>query len=244
MERGLLPSRSESNPVAWLLRLSYDAETLKNQAPYAIWFYLLLPLLVWAWLRVPRLRVIGAIALLYLLLFAAFDARFLLPSAAIFSLIGGIGLASLPRRFMDRFALPIALLLLLPGLYWTARQFRSRGLFPATAESRSRYLSRFVPGFSQLELLNRRHGGRYTVYAIGMDQAHYFADGRMVGDRIGPYRDSLVMGSGGHAAASRMQALGAQYLLVNAGWALDPELRSHLQVVAADGRAELYVLFR
>src|SRR4029078_4520513 len=84
MERALLPSHIESNPVAWLLRLSYDADTLKNQAPYAISFYLLPPLLVWAWLRIPRLRVVGAIAFLYLLLFAAFDARFFLPSAAIF----------------------------------------------------------------------------------------------------------------------------------------------------------------
>lgn len=236
MEKGLLPSRIESNPVAWLLRISYDAETLHQQAPYAIWFYLLLPLLVWAWFRIPRLRVIGAIATGYLILFAPFDPRFFVPSAAIFSLIGGIGLASFPRRFIERFTLPIALLLLLPGLYWTARQFRHRGLFPVTEESRSSYLSRVVPGYSQLELLNRRHGDRYTVYAIGMDQAHYFADGRMVGDRIGPYRYSL------HPTARSMRALGAQYLLVNAEWALDPELRSHLQVVTTDRRAELYLL--
>ena len=225
-----------SNPVTWLLRLSHDAETLHQQAPYAIWFYLLLPLLVWAWFRIPRLRVIGAIAAGYLICFAPFDPRFFVPSAAIFSLIGGIGLACLPRRFLDRFTLPIALLLLLPGLYWTARQFRHRGLFPVTEESRSRYLSPLVPGYSQLELLNRRHGDRYTVYAIGMDQAHYFADGRMVGDRIGPYRYSL------HPTAHSMRALGAQYLLVNAEWALDPELRSHLQVVTTDRRAELYLL--
>jgi hypothetical protein len=190
--------------------------------------------------------VIGAIAVGYLLLFAPFDPRFLLPSSAIFSLIGGIGLACFPRRFMDRFTLPIALLLLAPGLYWTALQFRHRGLFPVTAESRSRYLSGLVPGYSQLEFLNRRHGERYTVYAIGMDQAHYFADGRMVGDRIGPYRYSLMTSSGGHAAARNMRALGAQYLLVNAGSSpelmSDPEFRSHLQVVMTDRRAELYLL--
>ena len=239
---------SPPNPVSWLRRLSYDAETLHQQVPYAIWFYLLLPLLVWAWFRIPRLRVIGAIAAGYLTVFASFDPRFFLPSAAIFSLIGGIGLACFPRRFLDRFTLPIALLLLLPALYWTARQLRAHGLFPVTEESRSRYLSRRVPGYSQLELLNRRHGDRYTVYAIGMDQAHYFADGRMVGDRIGPYRYSRVTRSGGHDAARRMQALGAQYLLVNAGLVPelmnDPEFRSHLQVVMTDQRAELYRLVK
>jgi len=237
---------SPPNPISWLGRLGYDAETLKKQVPYSIWFVLLLPLLAWAWLRIPRLRVIGAIAVGYLTLFAPFDPRFFVPSAAIFSLIGGIGLACFPRRFMDRFTLPIALLLLTPGLYWTARQFGRRGLFPVTEESRSRYLSRLVPGYSQLELLNRLHGDRYTVYAIEMDQAHYFADGRMVGDRIGPYRYSLVTSSGGHEAARRMRAMGAQYLLLSPGsipeLMSDPELRSHLQVVTTDRRAELYFL--
>jgi hypothetical protein len=250
--QALLLSRIEEwrsnppNPVAWLQHLSYDTETLKSQVPYAIWFYLLLPLLVWAWFRIPRLRVIGAIAVGYLTLCAPFDPRFLLPSSAIFSLIGGIGLASLPRRFLDRFTLPIALLLLTPGLYWTVRQFRRHGPFPVTAESRSRYLSQRVPGYRQLELLNRRHGERYTVYAIEMDQAHYFADGRMLGDRIGPYRYSLVTSAGGHAAARSMRAMGAQYLLLNPGFCpelmSDPPFRSHLRVVMTDRRAELYLL--
>jgi hypothetical protein len=237
---------SPPNPVSWLHRLTYDSETLKNQVPYAISISLLLPLSVWAWWRIPRLRAIGAIAAGYLLLFAPFDPRFLLPSSAIFSLLGGIGLSCFPRRFTDRFTLPIALLLLAPGLDWTARQLRYRGLFPVTAESRSRYLSPRVPGYSQLELLNRRHGDRYTVYAMGMDQAHYFADGRMIGDHIGPYRNSLVTSLRGHAAARRMRAMGAQYLLLNAGsipeLMRDPELRSHLQVVTTDRRAELYFL--
>jgi hypothetical protein len=223
------------NPVSWLRRLTYDPETLKNDVPYSLSIYLFLPLLAWAWWRVPRVRVISAIAIGYALLFAPFDLRFLLPVCAMLSLVGGMGLASLPRRL----ALPITLLLLLSGVYWTARQvFRYRGLFPATAEGRSHYLSQRVPGYSQLELLNRRHGDRYTVYAIGMDQAHYFADGRMVGDRIGPYRYSL------HTTARSMRALGAQYLLANAEWALDPELRSHLQVVMTDRRAELYSLLK
>lgn len=237
---------SPPNPVTWLWRLSYDAETLQQQVPYSIWFVLLLPLLVWAWLRIPRLRAIGAIAVAYLTLFAPFDPRFFLPSSAIFSLIGGIGLACFPRRFIDRFALPIAFLLLTPGLYWMAREFRLRGLFPVTEESRGRYLSPLVPGYNQLQLLNRLHGDRYTVYAIGMDQAHYFADGRMVGDFNGPYRYSLVTSSGGHGAARGMRAMGAQYLLLRAGSVpqlmSDPEFRSHLRVVATDPRAELYLL--
>lgn len=250
--RALLLSRVEEwqsdppNPVSWLLGLDYDVETRLGQAPYSFWFPLLLPLLVWAWLRIPRLRVIGAIAVGYLTLFAPFDPRFFLPPAAIFSLIGGIGLACFPRRFPDRFTLPIVFLLLLPGLYWRVPQFRERGPFPVTAESRSRYLTTVMPGYSQLELLNRRHGDRYTVYAVGMDQARYFADGRMVGDLNGPYRYSLVTSSGGHDAARRMRALGAQHLLVAVGaipeLMSDPEFRSHLQLVMTDGRAELYLL--
>jgi hypothetical protein len=250
--QALLMSRIEKwrssppNPVTWLLRLSYDENARRHQLPYTPWFYLLLPLLVWACFRIPRLRVIGAIAVGYLTLFSPFDPRFFLPSAAIFSLVGGVGLACFPRRFMDRFTLPIALLLLAPTMYWTAGEFRRRGLFPVTEESRSRYLSDFVPGYSQVELLNRLHGDRYTVYTIGMDQAHYFPEGRMVGDRIGPYRNSLVTASGGHSAARSMQALGAQYLLRKTGsmpeLMSDPEFLSHLQVVTKDERAELYLL--
>ncbi len=216
---------SPPNPISWLRRLTYDPKTLMNEVPYSPAIYLLVPLVAWVWWRVPRLRAISAIALGYCLLFAPFDLRFFLPACAIFSFIGGIGLGFLPRRF----ALPLALVLLLPGLYWTARQlFHHRAPFPVTAEARRDYLSRSVPGYSQLELLNRRHGERYTVYAIGMDQAHYFADGRMVGDRIGPYRYEL------HTTADSMRALGAQYLLVNAEWPLP--------VVATDQRATLYLL--
>jgi hypothetical protein len=224
---------SPPNPISWLRRLTYDPATLMNEVPYSMAIYLLLPLFVWVWWRVPRLRVISAIAAGYILLFAPFDLRFLLPAFALLSLIGGVGLAGLPRRLV----LPIALLLLLPGLYWTARMlFHHRVPFPATAESRRDYLSRRLPGYSQLELLNRRHGDRYTVYAIAMDPARFYADGRMMGDRIGPYRYSL------HTTASSMRALGAQYLLVNAEWPLDPELRSQLQVISTDQRATLYRL--
>ncbi|HJQ40239.1 MAG TPA: hypothetical protein VKB93_24100 [Thermoanaerobaculia bacterium] len=204
-----------------LRRLTYDP----NGVPYSMSIYLLLPLFAWVWWRAPRLRVISAIAAGYLLLFAQFDPRFLLPAFAILSLIGGIGLGFLPRRF----TLPIALLLLLPALYWTARQlFHHRVLFPVTAEARRDYLSRRLPGYSQLELLNRLHGDRYTVYAIAMDPVRFYADGRMVGDRIGPYRYEL------HTTARSMRALGAEYLLVNAEWPLP--------VVSKDPRATLYRL--
>src|ERR1051325_2170475 len=171
------------NPLLWLLRLSYDRQTLQAQAPYSIACFLLLPVILWALVRIPRLRVIGIIAIVYIVLFARFDPRFFFPSSAILALCAGIGL----HHLVQRWTLPVTLLLLLPSVLWSAYQFRQRGLFPATASSRDAYLAERIPGYREVAWLNQTRGDRYTVYAIAMDPLHYFADGRMVGDRIAPH---------------------------------------------------------
>lgn len=233
------------NPLLWLLRLSYDRETLHGQPPYSPACFLLFPVMLWVLWRVPRLRVIGVIAIGYAALVARFDPRFLFPSCALLALCAGIGLDQLGRRWMARLTLPAAVLLLLPSLVWIAVQFRGRGLFPATASARDAYLATRVAGYAEVDLLNQKHGDRYTVYAIAMDPLHYFADGRMVGDRIGPYRHELVASKRG---AEAVRAMRADYLLLRSGampeWFSDPAFRAHVRLLRDDGRVALYQLIR
>jgi len=162
---------------------------------------LLLPFLVW-WATKDRLaRFVLALSLAYLACWclASPDKRFLLAIVPACSAGAASGLDAFFRRWTGAgrparagLAAALALLLCSPGAAWTARLLHRRGPLPVTARERDAYLTRFLPVYPALQILNRSLGSRYAVYVLFRENAAYFADGRFLGDHFGPNRFSRV----------------------------------------------------
>src|SRR5262249_1695062 len=152
--------------------------------PEAPMLPLLLPGLVAAALalrRDPRLRWPLALALAYgvLWFFGMQAMRYLIPVSAVLSL----ALAASAARWADRrHAWILALVLAAPGAGYAAYRLADGGV-PVTAAGREAYLAAELPGYAALAWLNRTHGSRYHVYALGFERMYYFADRKMGRDR-------------------------------------------------------------
>ncbi len=219
--------------AAWifdLVRVPYAAvfrrQVFRYQAPGSPLLLLLLPAAIPALLRGrtrrPLLWVLG-----YGLLWRATipDLRFLLavlPALAI-GLTGALDRAVKGRfagRFFDRpgstATILVTALLLAPGAFYAGYKISERGLPPATPDLRQLYLLEQRPGYAAIDLLNRRHGGDYTVYVLWGTPLHHFAEGRFLGARIGPYRHRKVLRAMGDSRKlhRRLRSFGAEYFLI------------------------------
>ncbi|HEX7708798.1 MAG TPA: glycosyltransferase family 39 protein [Thermoanaerobaculia bacterium] len=232
--------------ATYLWRLSSDRRTLAGHPPYSPFYLLLAPLIVWLAVTRSGLRVAAVIAFAYLLFVSGRDVRFILPVAAFFALYGGEALDRLLTR-RHAISVLITLLLLSPGLAWTARLLWQRGPLPVTSSMREAYLSEHVSGYTQLVQLNRQHARDYTIYALGFENAAYFAEGRFLGDHLGPYRFERVRAQTDAPSLYReLGAMRADYLLVNASERLpaldDPASGPLFEPVATEGDVRLFRL--
>jgi hypothetical protein len=202
----------------------FDREVFHFQAPLTPFYLVLIPLCA------PR--VLGRAAARRLLLLAGVyglfwltmvrDVRFLLPAmpALNVALAGGLDLWT--RRWRHRVAVAgIAAVLAAPGLLYGVYKVWERGSLPVTADARADYLSAALPGYDAVRWLNENAGDEYTVYAFG-ERLRYYADGRFLGNWLGPasfHRVSASLGSG-RALHAKLRELGACYFLAPDAWPL------------------------
>jgi 4-amino-4-deoxy-L-arabinose transferase-like glycosyltransferase len=209
--------------LAFPWRVAFDRAVFNFQAPLSPCYLGVLPLMAWQAWRDPRLRRWLLLVLAYAALGTASDPRYQLPSAALLSLGGGICLARLlnhPR--LARFARPGAVAALAVGLaalgsLYAAYKVARRGPPPTTAAARAAFLGRELAGYPALHELNARCGSRYTVFGLEAENLTYYAEGRFLGQRGGPFDQRwvaplLLDAERLHAALGRW---GVEYLLVN-----------------------------
>src|SRR5690606_24987923 len=80
----------------------------------------------------------------------------------------------------------LAVGLFLPGWLYAGYQIIREGAIPLTPEARDRYLADQLPIYPAVSWLNRTRGNEYAVYALHAENLAYFAEGRFLGDAIGP----------------------------------------------------------
>lgn len=241
---------------AW--KASFDREAFDRQSPLAPWHLALVPLATLWSLRDLRLLRWLLLVLGYALLGTTSDPRFQLPSMAVLALAGGGAIHHLAAawpaagRALARPAIAwgLAVILAAPGpLYALHKLGRHGPIPPATAAAREAFLARELPGYEAIGLLDRRHGGRYTAFAIGAPYLSYHTDGRLLGQHRGPFAAGRVLPLLGDAEAlyRELRAMEVDYLLVvhargRVALTRDAAFRERFRPVLRRARFELFEL--
>lgn len=247
-----------------LARLPWDVvfarERYGFQPPYSPVWPVLLPVAVLAAFRDSRLRHLLGVAGLYAFacLFLPPDSRYLLPALPLVSLAAaGILVPWLGRLPVRREALVwgLSAAFLLPGWAYAGYRIHRQGPIPLTPEAREAYLSRRLPLYPAVAFLNRTRGNGYIAWGLDAENMVYHAQGRLLGDWLGPASFPRVLG-GLHGPADlhrRLRNLGAEYLLIpaeNREGGMDlpfPEnaaFRRWFRPVYSDPHARVYALAR
>jgi len=223
--------------------------------PFSPFYLIAEPILLVGAVRNARWRPLLVVAAAYLLFALTLpgDPRYLLPVCPLLSLAASSILLELlpvlraPAR--GRLLVLAAAALLAPALLYSARELRRRGLPPASADARDRYISRRLPLYPAILHLNRVAGSGYSLYAFHSENMAYFAEGRFQGDWFGPGSFARV-----EAAArtprelwSTLRGLGADHVLFPSGApppvnADAPDFQEQFRLVYADTAARVYAL--
>ena len=245
------PSRSLEERVTDYLSIPWDVlferRAVGWQPPYSPAYLLALPLLVFGFIRDPRVRRLLAITLAYSLLFPLLppDARYLVVVVPLISLALGGTLAR--WRFRPKVLPALAVLLFLPGWLYSFYRIDREGPLPVTARERELYLARELPAYAALQHLNRLWGSDYVVYGVLLENMVYHAEGTFLGDWSGPARFHRVLPAMGDPEAFHrlLRELGAGYLLLlpdRTPLLESPDWRRRFRRIYADGKAEVYEL--
>ncbi|HKD12141.1 MAG TPA: hypothetical protein VKE50_08700, partial [Thermoanaerobaculia bacterium] len=199
----------------------------------------------------PRMRPALGFAAALFLTTTAHDPRLLLPAVALLEGAAALGLAWVLGRAAILQSRPAVALLTLvlaaPGAAYAGWKALRQGPPPSGAAERETYLSRSLRGYAQVALVNRARGAGVTIYGLYLENLAYYADGRFLGDWVGPYRYARVeraLGSGA-ALAEELGRMGAGYFLVNLAvlrrpLPQDAAFQREFRVVAADGTVALF----
>jgi hypothetical protein len=136
----------------------------------------------------------------------------------------------------------------LAGSAYAVSEVRSRGPLPVRTAERVRYLSSRVRGFEAVRWLNRRQGGDYVVYGLGIEPARYYCSGRFLGDLWGPwgYADLLREAGSGAALEAFLRRSGVDFLVASPAGVerlpRDPSFAARFRLLVETGDAVVYGL--
>jgi hypothetical protein len=251
--------------VRWL-RLPWDViferRSYNRQPPFSPVCLAAIPLMAFGALRDARVRFLLAVTVAYAFVFTwlPLDSRYLVPVLPLVSLAVASSVAVLvamilararrwPGLASRRLAWGLALACLLPGWLYAVYRITRLGPLPLTQEARETYLARNLPLYPALAWLNRTRGSAYTLWALRAEDMVFFADGRFLGDWIGPASFGRVLdGLQGPADLhGRLRRLGADHLLIprdkgGLPFPEDARLQPWFKPVYEDRWARLYEL--
>ncbi|MEA2695662.1 MAG: hypothetical protein QOJ16_5049 [Acidobacteriota bacterium] len=234
--------------------LVFERGRYNGQPPYSPLYLAVLALALVAAFKDPRQRRLLGLAAVYA--FACLglppDARYLLPAVPLVSLAAAGALLALPGRFPRRSGLLTAGLCagcFLPGWLYALYRLHHLGPLPLTPAGREAYLARQQPCYPAVASLNRALGSGYTVWALHAENLSYYAQGRFLGDWIGPAKFDRVLANlrGPRDLHDRLRRLDAGYLLIPSSVHLlplpeDSSGQRWFQPVYADSAARVYRL--
>jgi hypothetical protein len=235
-----LPSRPHLGVGARLLgmlRVPWDVtfarERMDFQPPVTPFLLAALALIVAAaWRRDSRARWLLVLSAGYVAILSFFpsESRYLMPLLPLVS----IAAAMIVAARWPRMVLPLAVLVLAPGLAYAGYRIALLGVPPVTQAQREAWLIRQVPEYAAL-----LHAGKERVYVCGAEQLKGHAAGELLGDFAGPYSYGRVLAGRGEIAG-RLRAIKVRYLLVDKR--VCPPLRAPegMELVYEDGAAQLW----
>jgi hypothetical protein len=247
--------------VRWL-RLPWDViferRSYNQQPPFSPVCLAAIPLLAFGALRDARMRFLLAVTVAYAFVFTwlPLDSRYLVPALPLVSLSVAGSVAMIlgrarrwPGLASRRFVWGLAFVCLLPGWLYAVYRITRQGPLPLAPEAREAYLARNLPLYPVLSWLNRTRGSAYTLWALRAEDMVFFADGRFLGDWIGPASFGRVLNDleGPADLHGRLRRLGADHLLIprdkeGLPFPEDAGLRRWFKPVYEDRWARLYEL--
>ena len=235
--------------------LLFSGRNFDWHPPFSPFYLIAEPVLLVGAIRSARWRPLLAVAAAYMLFALTLpgDPRYLLPVCPLLSLAASsvlLGLIPVLRAPVRHKALVLAAAALLaPALLYSARELRRRGVPPASAETRDRYIATRLPLYPAILHLNRSAGSGYSLYAFYAENMAYFAQGRFQGDWFGPASFARVVDAGRTPRDlwRTLRGLGADHLLLPAKTAPPvsadaPEFQHLFRLVYADSAARVYAL--
>jgi 4-amino-4-deoxy-L-arabinose transferase-like glycosyltransferase len=173
-----------------LVRIPWDVVFARGrmnwQPPFTPLFALALAVMPWS----KRGRwIVPAMVLGYLCIFTFLpqDPRYLVPLLPLLFLEAASALdrPALPRPVL----IALVVLVTLPGPAYALYRIARQGPIPRTPAQRTAYLERVVPEYRALE---RASSSR--VYTCGCEQLKWYAAGPLLGDHVGPYSYTRILG--------------------------------------------------
>src|SRR6185436_7148096 len=182
--------------------------------------------------RRVRFLFLGAVA--YVIAVWTLDSRFMVVSIPLLAVCAAAAVPPRLRRIL-------VLVALLPGIVVGWRELRRFGSIPRTAAERHAFLETRIWPYGALRFLATPAGTRHTVYVLHGENAAYYAQGRQLGDRFGPYRDKFIMPlfRRPDRLARVLRSFGAEYFIVRPG-VFDPGSSGALERVYASADAEVF----
>jgi 4-amino-4-deoxy-L-arabinose transferase-like glycosyltransferase len=195
--RGALAGHLLSSPTAFVTRpwrVVADREHLAGMPPLSPVLFVAAPFAIYGVIRQRSLRVIALVLIVYAYAVNRRDVRFLLPVAPFACIATWMGLQPVLARSKNRrLALAVvAFVATTPALTYAAIKLAQRGPVPVTLDERHAFLGERMRVYRALRYLNETRGSQYAVYVAAPASGHYFAQGRYLGDVMGPYRYSRV----------------------------------------------------
>lgn len=234
----------------------FEPAEVGRQAPFSPFMLILVPLLVYAWIKRSTSRAVLMTCAVFAVVVPP-DARYFMPILPVVCFTISVPLERISQWTIlhTRMRMQQSLLiwmccgvLLLPGWLYTARAIFKRGRPPVGVAERDSFLSRQLPVYRAIEVLNRSFGTHFIVYAVHAENMAYWADGTLLGDWTGPasFARVLPLASNPQRLFCKLHELGAGYLLVTKGHAdfpsptTDPRLSTRLRRIYEDETVELF----
>lgn len=239
-----------TGPVRWMLTVTrlwdvtFRREAIGGLPHFSPAFVIALPIIALAAWRHPRLRLLLAIAVGYLVA-APTHAHYLFTIAVFWSALFGASAAMLWRARAG-VLIALAVLLACGGEAYAVHRLYRLGVPPVTTEAREQLIASQRPLYPAIAWLNR-HAGPVMLYAVHAEVMVDYASGTLLGDYNGPASfermEARVRDTGSIAAA--LDTIGASHLLVPANtsfWTTKAPRDPRLTRIYDDGRAAIYRL--
>ncbi len=232
----------------------FERDRYGGQPPHSPVYLAALPLALLAAPRDPQQRRLLALAAAYAFACLALppDSRYLVPITPLLSLSAAGALLPWLDRLPGRRTVLVAGLCagcFLPGWLYAFYRLHRQGPLPLTPAGREAYLARQQPVYPAIAYLNRTRGSGYALWALHAENMAYYAQGRFMGDWIGPasFRRLLPGLRSPEDLHGRLRGLGADHLLttrqgLDLPFPEDAAFQRWFQPVYADPHARVYQL--